>query len=586
MNSNDADLNLNSKNKSLLGFSNEYNLNISQLSIFPVTYDCYIQISPDNNYIAFMKNNNSLEIYKKQNNNWKNDGHIKIFSFEKKKIKGINWSYDSNMILIYGSENNEKKSLIKAINKYDHGWECEIEFQGSINHSSFYPDSKSIVYIKSPINSLNIFSLLKHSITNSKNRRINKEKLKYEYLFLKYDDERSINYIYNNNNTFMILPCYGRTKSEKEINYKTILPSDCIIILANKKVFKCFHSQTIDLERIIPIKNKYSFFIVVEKDFYKLPFYIYNLYGQIMFKSEIPNSLKILSNSYLLNNNNLYGENKSKSDLKKSLILTNPCLLMNNNFETNFILVQEPFGKLEVLGCESILSLSEIIYYYNYNKLYDDFDNRKKNKNVFANKKNFYVHGNENKNNYEYNISSENYFDDNFINKKNILFLEEKKVDNWKNEENSRNGIIVEESIFSKKKRSIKLIKAEPFNVDKCYDENDYLLHAEISPIGHYICFVNQKYPKYLFFGSYYQSGVFKIIKFMKNILSFKWSSVQDILLVTLDSPIFYLITKDNYINYEMNKNYSFNNISWSPSGNEVILSNEENKFRMVAVLY
>jgi hypothetical protein len=35
-----------------------------------------------------------------------------------------------------------------------------------------------------------------------------------------------------------------------------------------------------------------------------------------------------------------------------------------------------------------------------------------------------------------------------------------------------------------------------------------------------------------------------------------------------------------------MNKNYSFNNISWSPSGNEVILSNEENKFRMVAVLY
>ena len=169
---------------------------------------------------------------------------------------------------------------------------------------------------------------------------------------------------------------------------------------------------------------------------------------------------------------------------------------------------------------------------------------------------------------------------DNFIDKKNVLFLEEQKAINLKKEEN----IINQESIYSKKKKSIKLVKVEPFNIEICYDENDYLLHAEISPKEHYICFINQKYQNYLFFGSYYQSGVFKIIKFMKNILSFKWSSVQDILFVTLDSQIFYLITKDNYLNYEMDKNYSFNNITWSPSGNEVILSNEDNK-SMVVVL-
>ena len=130
------------------------------------------------------------------------------------------------------------------------------------------------------------------------------------------------------------------------------------------------------------------------------------------------------------------------------------------------------------------------------------------------------------------------------------------------------------------------MVKVNPFNVDMCYDENDYLLHAEISPINNYICFINKKCPKYLFFGNYLQSGVFKIIKFMKNILAFKWSTAQDLLLVTLDSPIFYLISKNNYITYELENNYSLNNISWSSSGKEVILSNEENKISIVAVLY
>ena len=542
----------------LFNFSNELNLNIASLTASSIYYDSFIQISPDDNYIAFMKNNyNYLEIFRKENNNWVSDKQIKLSSFGKKKIKGINWSYDSSMILIYGTDNNGTNSLIKAINKSVPNWICEIEFKGNINYSSFYPDSKSIVYIKSGINTLNIISLMKHNDLSTKNHKTKKDKLKNEYLFLKFDDERCINYIKNNNNLFMILPCYGRSKCEILNRFVTVPPSDYLIILINKKVFKYFKPKTNDLGRIIPINNKYSFFIVVEKEFYKYPFYIYNLYGEIMFKSEFPNS--------------------------KPKLVTNPCLLYNPNFNTNFILVQVPEkGKLQILGFENIIKLSNTYYYYDYNKLYDNSNNDNKSKKI----KIF----NNNNNNYSYNILTENYYitnDDNFLDKNNILFLEEKKINNCKNEENSVNGIDNYEKNFSiKNKKDIQLVEVKPFNVDICYDENDYLLHAEISPIKNYICFINQKYPKYLFFGNYLQSGVFKIIKFMKNVLAFKWSTAQDLLLVTLDSPIFYLISKDNYISYELEKNYKFNNITWSSSGKEVILSNEENGISLVAVLY
>ena len=543
----------------LYNFSNDINLNLTSLTLFSFSYDSFIQISPDNNYMAFMKNNNSLELYKKENNNWVSDKQIKITSFEKKKIKGINWSYDSNMILIYGTDNNGSNSIIKAINKNVTDWICEIETKGNISHSSFYPDSQSIVYIKSGINSLNIFSLLKHNDLSTKNHKTKKDKLKNEYLFLKFDDERSINYITNNNNLFMILPCYGRSGADIGHIYLSLSACDHLIILINKKVFKCFKLLTHDLGRIIPINNKYSFFIVLEKEFYKYPFFIYNLYGEIIFKSVFPESKPNLVN-----------------------IFTNPCLLYNPNFETNFILVQDQKkGKLQIMGCETILKLSNIYYYYDYNKLYDNTDNNDKSKKIRIFNNN---------NNYSYNILTENYYiinDDNFIDKNNILFLEEKKFNNNKNEEKFINGINNIENIFPQKnKKDIKLVKVNPFNVDMCYDENDYLLHAEISPIQNYICFINQKYPKYLFFGNYLQSGVFKIIKFMKNILAFKWSTAQDLLLVTLDSSIFYLITKDNYISYELDNNYNLNNITWSSSGKEVILTNEKNNIRLLAVLY
>ena len=53
--------------KRLSNFCDEYNLSMSSLTIFPIYYDCFIQISPNNIYIAFVKNNNILEIYVKEN---------------------------------------------------------------------------------------------------------------------------------------------------------------------------------------------------------------------------------------------------------------------------------------------------------------------------------------------------------------------------------------------------------------------------------------------------------------------------------------------------------------------------------------
>ena len=551
MSSNEIDLTQNSINKSAMDFSNKFNVNVSSLTVFPPINDCFIQISPNNNYIAFVQNY-SLEIFTKENGSWNRTLQHRI-SFDKKKIKGINWSLDSKMILIYGNS-EDNKSLIKVINLNNLSWTCEIGFKGNINHASFYPDSLNIVYIKSPINILNIFSLLKYNNINSKHYKSSKDKIKYEYLFLKFDDERSINYIENNNNTFMILPIFGRRLSDKNNKFQNIEPSDYIIILVNKKVFKFFAAKTVDLYRIVPLNNRYSFFIVIDKDFYNLPFFIYNLYGEIMFKSEF-----------------------SKQTIPRRL--TNPCLLYNKNKKTNFIVVQAPEGRLEIFGCQNILSRSDICYFYDYSKLTDFIEKNKKSKSII----NF---GSKNQN--SLNISQENINvleNENYVEMNDILFLEEQVININENDNNTKNGVSNEEINSKKNKRKRKLIKVKPFDVDPCYDENDYLMHSEISPNKNYICFINKKYPKYIYFASYFQSGVFKIIKFMNEVISFKWSTEEDILLVTLDSPFLYLITKDYYLNYNLEENYNFNNIMWSPLGKEVILSSEEKKVSMVAIL-
>ena len=551
MSSSEIDLTQTSINKSVMDFSNKFNVNVSSLTVFPPMSDCFIQISPNNNYIAFVQNY-SLEIFTKENGSWNRTLQHRI-SFDKKKIKGINWSLDSKMILIYGNS-EDNKSLIKVINLNNLSWTCEIGFKGNINHASFYPDSLNIVYIKSPINILNIFSLLKYNNINSKHYKSSKDKIKYEYLFLKFDDERSINYIENNNNTFMILPIFGRRLSDKNNKFQNIEPSDYIIILVNKKVFKFFAAKTVDLYRIVPLNNRYSFFIVIDKDFYNLPFFIYNLYGEIMFKSEF-----------------------SKQTIPRRL--TNPCLLYNKNKKTNFIVVQAPEGRLEIFGCQNILSRSDICYFYDYSKLTDFIEKNKKSKSII----NF---GSKNQN--SLNISQENINvleNENYVEMNDILFLEEQVININENDNKTNNGVSNEEINSKKNKRKRKLIKVKPFDVDPCYDENDYLMHSEISPNKNYICFINKKYPKYLYFASYFQSGVFKIIKFMNEVISFKWSTEEDILLVTLDSPFLYLITKDYYLNYNLEENYNFNNIMWSPLGKEVILSSEEKKVSMVAIL-
>ena len=245
MSKSESDTSRYSMNKTLSDFSNEFKINISCLTIFPPAYNSFIQISPNNEYMAFVKNN-MYKIFKKTNNTWE-EKFSKELPFGEKKIKGINWSPNNKMFLVYGDD-NEHKSLIKAINLDNLDWKCEIEFNENINHSSFYPDSMNIVYIKSIVNILNIFSLLKYNNLKSKNK---KDKIKNEYYFLKYDDERCINYIEHNNNIFMILPCFGRRNYNRENSQE--IPKDFIIILVNKKVLKYFQLKTYDLENFIKV---------------------------------------------------------------------------------------------------------------------------------------------------------------------------------------------------------------------------------------------------------------------------------------------------------------------------------------------
>ena len=555
MTSSELDFSQTSINKSAIDFSNKYNVNVTSLTICPPNNDCFIQISPNNNYIAFVQNN-KLEIFTKKNGQWNSKLQHRL-NFEKKKIRGINWSLDNKMILVYGynEKEKEKEALIKAINLNDTSWTCEITFKGTINHASFYPDSLNIVYIKRLINILNIVSLLKYNNSSTEKSKTNYEKIKHQFLFIKFDDERAVNYVESKGNIYMILPCYGRKLSEKKNILHTIEPSDHIIILLNKKVFKCFPATTVDLDRIIPLNNRHSFFIVVEKDLYKLPFYIYNIYGEVMLKSEF-----------------------GKQSIPR--MLTNPCLLCNKNKETNFIVVQAPGGKLEIFGCQNILNRSQICYFYDYNQINEFIEKNKKSKNIV----NIRTKSQNNTNYYNENLNLNNYDDENYVEINDILFLEEQLINN--NDDSSLcNGMSIEDINLKNNKRKRKLIKVNPYNLDPCYEENDYLLHSEISSNKNYICFINKKYPKYLFFGNYFQSGVFKIIKFMNDVISFKWSTETDILLVTLDSSFIYLITKDYYLNYNLEENYDLNKIEWSPSGKEVILSNEEKNIRMLAIL-
>ena len=323
MTSSELDFSQTSINKSAIDFSNKYNVNVTSLTIYPPMYDCFIKISPNNNYIAFVQNN-KLEIYTKKNGQWNCKLQHKL-NFDKKKIRGINWSLDNKMILIYGyyEKDKEKEALIKGINLNDINWNCEIRYKGTINHASFYPDSLNIVYIKPLINILNIISLLEYKNTNNEKQKTNCKTIKNQFLFIKFDDERSINYIENKGNIYMILPCYGRKLSDKNHILQNIEPSDHIIILLNKMVFKCFPTTTVNLDRIIPLNNRHSFFIVVEKDLYKLPFYIYNIYGEVMLKTEF-----------------------NIQPISRTLTLSNPCLLCNKNKDTNFIVVQAPGGSI------------------------------------------------------------------------------------------------------------------------------------------------------------------------------------------------------------------------------------------------
>jgi hypothetical protein len=75
MTSSELDFSQTSINKSAIDFSNKYNVNVTSLTICPPMNDCFIQISPNNNYIAFVQNN-KLEIFTKKKD--------KCFKFQRK----------------------------------------------------------------------------------------------------------------------------------------------------------------------------------------------------------------------------------------------------------------------------------------------------------------------------------------------------------------------------------------------------------------------------------------------------------------------------------------------------------------------
>ena len=56
MNTSEINLTQTSINKSIIDFSNKFNVNVSSLTVFPPMNDCFIQISPNNNHIAFVQN--------------------------------------------------------------------------------------------------------------------------------------------------------------------------------------------------------------------------------------------------------------------------------------------------------------------------------------------------------------------------------------------------------------------------------------------------------------------------------------------------------------------------------------------------
>ena len=124
MNTSEINLTQTSINKSIIDFSNKFNVNVSSLTVFPPMNDCFIQISPNNNHIAFVKNY-SLEIYTKENGSWNCTLQHRI-SFDKKKIKvnfrtfifgEITGGFDPRRNLLYGL-NESKLALRGSILEY------------------------------------------------------------------------------------------------------------------------------------------------------------------------------------------------------------------------------------------------------------------------------------------------------------------------------------------------------------------------------------------------------------------------------------------------------------------------------------
>lgn len=492
-----------------INFGNEFEIGSSLYSV-PLNKNTFINFTPNNDKILFL-NQNTIEIYVKENIKWEKKFTRPLrLNVDSSKIKGVDLSKNGNFYLVY--YNQDEKGYIYVFNLVESSWSCKLEFIGNVGYACFHPDSFHIMYIKTAINTLNIFSLCDENPN------------KYEFKMLKFTDKRSVNFLEYNNNIYTIVSCYGiinknsqkKNSVQRAALYKVKDLKNYIAIILNKKIYNFFEINC-DVNIIMPLnyKNQSPYFIVIETDKhlnFNTKFIVFNINGDVIFNSE----------------------NK-----KDKIYYLNPMISQNSNF---ILAQQQDKDSLEIFTFNSTFKNENNFYSFNYKNLVN-----------------------------EKRLKTDNFYkidDIIFLNEKNDevnSLIDSKLNDNNNNVKKNRKLFIVENGLEEFDFSGIK---------EKC------LFHAEISPEEQLIAFYNKNCPKYLFLGRTYQSGVFKIIKFLDDILCFKWNTKKDLLLVLLNTSTFYLISKKSYINFDMGKthqNRHYNDISWSPSGQEVILSNDSN---------
>lgn len=528
------------KTHNFFEFSNYHeNIGISNIRVFSLKDESIFKFSPNSNNLAFY-HNLRIEIYSK-NNNWE---RIVSYNFNRNcgEIKDLNWSLDSKMLLIYFNRNGEE-SYEKVINLDDStSWNCEIKITGRISYSCFYPDSKSIILLKDRINILKIYDLTK--------KNLQKKYSVYEYSFLKFVDQRAINFIKYNEKNYLLVPILKFNENNKnKKNQKKYV--DYILVIEEKNNCKYINVQTQDLDKIITINNGLNYFMITEKEYdSKRPFfYLYNILGELL------NIIKL----------------NDEFEIKNYI---NPIVSPSGEF---FIVQNLDKKRQEIIACKTIICETGINF--------DILELTKNKQNITYLEEKILV--SLQKDSFELNdlsSNSESNFPFNFNSLFTLINGEKKNINSEKNYCNKNPKIInYNNNNKNTNKNNINERKLMKVNKINYYEKSKEICKIEISLKKKCIAFMTKDNSNILFFANFFKSNdIFKVIKFSSNILCFKWNSSYEILLVTLDSPFFYLIDKDYYVSYDLLENYFIDQITWSSSGKEVILTSQKRKINLI----